>query len=541
MPSTGKPARQIPVRPSQVSVPLHGLPSSQSGSALQQPGMPTAHVAASTGDRAVTARAVRAMARRTPNTMPDYSRHLGRPHEISPCASAGQDTACALPCGAVGERRRSEVGTPTLRVPLTSLLLAALVAIASLPAPVQADAPPLASASPRARKVRLRVGERQRFAAPAVGGEARCSWRLDGQTIPGMALTWDFGRTPAHMGAHRVTLRLDGPAGFAERWWAVRVEPPRPPRVEVASPADPALEVTPDQAVELVLRTRPSADGETVRTSWTVDGVLAGEGERLELTPSRLGRIRVRALATGSLGSATAREWEIDARPTVLAAATPTTVPATAPTLPPPPPTTATVPTTTTVPVVPVLPVYPTTTLAARPSPPQPAPTSRPAPPRAITTTLPTVARATPPTTAAREVPIAPPRTRPPRVASVPPSTAPAPSAAGTEISTSEIEVLLQRYAAAWRKHDVDELRRIGQITSEAQAAALRDYFARVDDLDVEVQLLEVRPRGDHRTVRFTRRDRFRDPLGQLVSQETPVQKDVARTASGLRFVPPGP
>src|SRR2546422_6995426 len=46
----------------------------------------------------------------------------------------------------------------------------------------------------------------------------------------------------------------------------------------------------------------------------------------------------------------------------------------------------------------------------------------------------PTVARATPPTTAAREVPIAPPRTLPPRVASVPPSTAPAPSAAGTEI-----------------------------------------------------------------------------------------------------------
>src|SRR5207244_3041692 len=203
-----------------------------------------------------------------------------------------------------------------------------------------------------------------------------------------------------------------------------------------------ALEVTPDQAVELVLRTRPSADGETVRTSWTVDGVLAGEGERLELTPSRLGRIRVRALATGSLGSATAREWEIDARPTVLAAATPTTVPATPPTLPPPPPTTAPAATTTT---VPVLPVHPTTTLAARP-----------------------------------------------------------------EISTAEIELLLQRYAAAWRKHDVDELRRIGQITSEAQAAALRDYFARVDDLDVEVQLLEVRPRGDHRTVRFTRRDRFR-------------------------------
>jgi len=124
-------------------------------------------------------------------------------------------------------------------------------------------------------------------------------------------------------------------------------------------------------------------------------------------------------------------------------------------------------------------------------------------------------------------------------VASVPPS--PAPPAPGAEITTSEIEVLLQRYAKAWRGHDVEELRRIGQVTSEVQAAALRDYFARVEDLDVEVQLLEVRPRGDHRTVRFTRRDRFRDPLGRLVTQETAVQKDIARTANGLRFVLSGP
>src|SRR5437773_10980733 len=473
--------------------------------------MPTAHVAASTGDRAVTARAVRAMARRTPNTMPDYSRHLGRPHEISPCASAGQDTACALPCGAVGERRRSEVGTPTLRVPLTSLLLAALVAIASLPAPVRADAPPLASASPRARKVRLRVGERQRFAAPAVGGEARCSWRLDGQTIPGMALTWDFVPTPAHMGAHRVTLRLDGPAGTAERWWAVRVEPPRPPRVEVASPAATTLEVAQDEAVDLVLRARPAASGETVQTSWTVDGVPAGRGETLRLAPSHLGRVRARALALGSLGSATAREREIDVRPTVLAAASPTTVPApprpttSAPpppppttlppppptTLPPPPPTTLPPPPPTTVPARPTttLPARspttlprPPTTLPARPSPPRPTPTTTPVPSRATPTTAPIVARVAPPTTAPREVVVAPPRTLPPRVASVPPS--PAPPTPGAEISTSDIEVLLQRYAKAWRGHDVEELRRIGQVTSEVQAAALRDYFARVEELD---------------------------------------------------------
>src|SRR5207247_1593995 len=228
----------------------------------------------------------------------------------------------------------------------------------------------------------------------------------------------------------------------------------------------------------LVLRARPAAGGETVRTSWTVDGVPAGEGETLRLAPTHLGRFRARALALGSLGSATAREWEIDVRPTVLAAASPTTTltPPPPPTLPPPPPT---------------LPPAPPTT-----RPPAP-PTTRPPPPP---TAPPPVPRPAPPTRAPREVPVAPPRTLPPRVASVPPSPAPAPPAPGAEITTSEIEVLLQRYAKAWRGHDVEELRRIGQVTSEVQAAALRDYFARVEDLDVEVQLLEVRPRGDHRT-----------------------------------------
>src|SRR5207247_1746482 len=356
------------------------------------------------------------MARRTPNTASKLIADMSKARTPLPfrarVAGAGRDVSSAMrrPCAAAPGRAKH--GAP-IRVSLTWLMLAALVAAAGLPERTHADAVLLAGASPRARKVRLRVGERQRFAAPAVGGEARCTWRLDDQTVPGMALTWDFVPTPAHMGAHRVTLRLDGSAGFAERWWAVRVEAPRPPRVEVASPVDPALEVAPDQAVELVLRTRPSAGGETVRTSWTVDGVLAGEGERLELTPSRLGRIRVRALATGSLGSATAREWEIDARPTVLAAATPTTVPATAPTLPPPPPTTVPAtaptlpppppttvpataptlppppPTTAPAPTTTTVPVHPTTTLPARPSPPQPAPTTRPAPPRATTTTLP--------------------------------------------------------------------------------------------------------------------------------------------------------
>ena len=441
---------------------------------------------------------------------------------------------------------------------LTWVLLAALVLAPGLPERVHAAAPSLGDASPRGRKVRLRVGERQRFAAPAVGGETGCTWGLDNQTVPGMALTWDFVPTPAHRGVHRVTLRLDGPAGVAERTWVVRVDPPRPPRVEGTSPAAPLLEVAPDEAVELVLRTRPSADGETVRTSWTVDGVAAGEGERLELRPSRPGRVRVRALAIGSLGSATVREWAVEVRPTVLAAVTPTTAPAPPTTLPSPPttlpsppttlpsPPTAPAPTTTTVPALPAttLPAYPTSTLPLRapttpPAEPRSRPTTRVAPPRAAATTLPTDVRAAPLTTPAPE-PVIQPRTPPADVARVPSASAPSPPGSGGEISTSEIEFLLQRFAQAWRRHDVEELRRIGHVTSEAQAAALRDYFAKAGDLDVEVELREVRSRGSRRTVRFTRRDRFRDPLGHLITQETPLEKDVARTADGVRFVPPG-
>jgi len=125
-----------------------------------------------------------------------------------------------------------------------------------------------------------------------------------------------------------------------------------------------------------------------------------------------------------------------------------------------------------------------------------------------------------------------------PRVAPSPEST---PPARGDEITTQEVEALLERYAAAWRRHDVDDLRRIGQVNSDTQAAALRDYFAKIRDLEVEVQLVELQSHGDRRTVRFTRRDRFRDPLDRVVAQETPIEKDVARTANGLRFVPSRP
>jgi hypothetical protein len=105
--------------------------------------------------------------------------------------------------------------------------------------------------------------------------------------------------------------------------------------------------------------------------------------------------------------------------------------------------------------------------------------------------------------------------------------------------SHDAVRVLLDRYAAAWRGHDVDTLRAIGQVTNDGQASALRAYFANVGDLEVEVRVLDIRSDGDRATVRFTRRDRFRDPAGREIAKESPpIEKNVVTTPQGLRFAP---
>jgi hypothetical protein len=101
------------------------------------------------------------------------------------------------------------------------------------------------------------------------------------------------------------------------------------------------------------------------------------------------------------------------------------------------------------------------------------------------------------------------------------------------------VRSLLDRYAAAWRGHDVDTLRAIGQVTNDGQAAALRQYFADVGDLEVEVRVLDIRTDGDRATVRFTRRDTFKDPTGRSIAKESPpIEKVVVTTPQGLRFGP---
>jgi hypothetical protein len=369
-------------------------------------------------------------------------------------------------------------------------LLATRPAWAQRPTAGDGQRPLGVSASPDQPKVTLRIGQERRFRVESIGSDVTHRWTFDDRPV-GTSAQWTFAPAAAQVGVHRLDVVVTGGEGVVRRRWWVRVLPPRPPRVLQASPAGDDVEVVVQRSVRLELRVAPTAPDETVHVAWTLDGDPVGEGETLRLRPGRVGTQRVRAVATSSLGSAVAREWQL-----VVTAPTTTTTVAqlaaretTTTTEPPPPPT-----------LPPTLPPVTSTTLPA------------PLPVVTTTTTVP-VAVATRATTP--------------------------PPAATAGVGDAEVRGLLDRYAAAMRAHDVGELRRLGQITSDKQAEAMEGYFAGVRELDVQVKVLDVRGDGDGTTVRFTRRDSFRDPTGRLVTQESPpIEKRVERTAGGLRFAP---
>ena len=106
-------------------------------------------------------------------------------------------------------------------------------------------------------------------------------------------------------------------------------------------------------------------------------------------------------------------------------------------------------------------------------------------------------------------------------------------------ISEADIRALFERYKAAWRNHDIAGLESVGQISTQGQADALKQYFESVRDLEVDVTILNITFAGDEARVRFIRRDRFRDPAGNVVTKESPtVEKRIIPTPGGLRLSP---
>lgn len=359
--------------------------------------------------------------------------------------------------------------------------------------------PEVIGTAPARDKATVHVGDALDFAVSAAGPDLRYGWTLDGRPA-GTGPRWTYVPMIEDAGTRRVEVMVVGREGSVARGWRVRVRPGRAPEIVAAEPPVELVEGTAGGALRLALSARAREPGVTVAIGWTVDGAPAGEGRSLTLRPQRAGSVTVRAVATTQTGGSASREWRVAVRPPVETATVETpserATPAERPT------------------------IAEHATPTERPTVSErPAPAERPAASEA-------------PVPAGRPAaPVVTRRPAAPRRAEVYPSSPSSPQ--------EEVRWLLERYAAAWRARDIQALRDLGQISSERAAQALRRYFADLEDFDVEIDLLGLRSEGGRTIVRFVRRDRFRNPSGQMVLQESPpIEKEVVQTPDGLRFAP---
>jgi hypothetical protein len=347
-----------------------------------------------------------------------------------------------------------------------------------VPSPRPAYAPEVIGTTPARPKAALRVGEARDFAVvAATGPELHFGWTLDGRPA-GTGPRWTYAPQAGEVGRRHIEVVVTGREGAERRAWSVRVRAARPPQVLDPQPASGSVDLVAGSPLRLRIDPRPATPAERLSVIWQVDGVPVGDGNSFTLHPARPGVSVVRALVRSDLGVASTREWRISVA-----------------------------------------------------GPPEEPPTElvRAMPPLAVDPPPPSaevaLQRERAPTRGAQPAPPYP------RYAARPPERASA---------EQDVRRWLERYAAAWRAHDVDTLRRMGQVTTEDEAAGLRRYFESVRDLDVELNVVAMRTDGDRTTVRFTRLDRFRDPTGRLVLKESPVlEKQVVRTPDGLRFARP--
>ena len=379
-----------------------------------------------------------------------------------------------------------------------------------LPVPRSAYAPDVIGTTPARPKATIRVGEERQFAVAATGPDLHYGWTVDGAPA-GTGPSWTYVPGRGDVGRRRVEVIVAARDGTERRTWAVRVRPARPPDLVLTQPASPNIDLEPSKSIQLRVRAEPRPS-EHLRTIWQVDGTAAGEGETFTLRPDRPGVRVVRATVQSDLGTSTRLEWRVNA-------------------LPPEPPVDVASVREPTPPVVPAAP-------AAREPEPEPPPPSKAVPAANEPDAAPAIAAPAP--APPRAVPVEPPPRRRPAVSDTAATAGVRLASRGPGTSEEEVRMWLERYAAAWRAHDVDALRRMGQVTTDGEADALRSYFETVRDLDVELNVIALHAEGDQITVRFTRRDRFRDPAGRLVLKESPtLEKQIVRTPAGLRFVRP--
>jgi hypothetical protein len=367
------------------------------------------------------------------------------------------------------------------------------------------DATPLV-VSPPGRRVEMQVGQRRGFSAVLAESGAQYAWSLDG--VPsGKGNQFEFRPTASFVGSHEVSVTALAPSGAFRHTWLVAVDAVGPPTIVRAVPDAAIVRVPAGEPLAFELQAEPAALTDTIRVRWSLDGAPIGEGPRLVVRAPPSGA-RVRAIATSEYGGAAVREWQIVASAGAPPAASPT-------------------------PTGEIVPDPELAAIVRRPAPAAPKPaaakskskneTTRPAPPP----------RTPPPLETARATP--PPPPQPLRAPEPPPPAPPAPAG----VTEDDVRALMFRYEQAWRTRNVAELRRIGHVDTDAQEQALAKYFETTRDLEVAVHVLELHAEGGRGVVRFTRRDRFRDPAGREVSKESPaIEKTIVRTPEGVRFAP---
>ncbi len=80
----------------------------------------------------------------------------------------------------------------------------------------------------------------------------------------------------------------------------------------------------------------------------------------------------------------------------------------------------------------------------------------------------------------------------------------------------------IQAYCTAFEKKDVEALVTLGHLSSQTEAARLRDALASMNDLKVSCTNPTVRATGDDAVVSFDRTDRWTDPRGTAMERALP-------------------
>jgi hypothetical protein len=97
----------------------------------------------------------------------------------------------------------------------------------------------------------------------------------------------------------------------------------------------------------------------------------------------------------------------------------------------------------------------------------------------------------------------------------------------------ADAQAWIQSYCTAFEKKDTDALLALGHLTSQAEAARLRDALSSMNDLKVSCTNPSVRVSGDQAVVSFDRTDHWTDPRGTVMERALPRISKTLRRANG--------